>query len=69
MPAAYCARFSERARIETADSLGSQYIPVIALAFRSERGLKHLHREDKQLAYRLRSLFGASEDWNKYFRY
>jgi hypothetical protein len=62
-----CGRLSGRSRIGTVRRSLSFDGSQVAVAFRGDRGLEHNSRRQTRRAYKLRSPFGAIEDWNTFF--
>ena len=61
----YCDRLSGRSRIGTPMHRATHTPFTIAIVFRGDRGLEHPIDEDFGRNLRLRSSFGAIEDWNR----
>ena len=60
-----CGRSSGRSRIGTIPGITCWSVDIIAVALRGDRGLEHIQLPITEVSIlRLRSLFGAIEDWN-----
>ena len=60
----HCGRSSGRSRIGTSSTPPETRGSLIAVALRGDRGLEQSFPLRFETRYRLRSLFGAIEDWN-----